>query len=111
MKYMNGGSVTLSVKDSVTDQTVVSSTKRMGSGEGWMEFDFIGDSLGYVVEPNHSYSLWVGTDYYSGLGAPCWIYSATDVYSYGSMRQGSVVENGDRYKVILFFNDDLSSVK
>jgi hypothetical protein len=27
------------------------------------------------------------------------------------MRQGSVVENGDRYKVILFFNDDLSSVK
>ena len=77
MKNMNGGNITLAVKDSVTGQTVLEKTKRMGSGEGWMEFDLIGDSLGYLVEPDQSYAIWVGTSYFPGSDAPCWVYSPT----------------------------------
>ena len=95
MKNMNGGNVNVTVKDETTGETVVSANQRMGSGEGWMEFDFVNDALGYVVNTSHTFSIWVGTDYYSGTDAPCWIYTSTNNYDYGTRRQGSTVQSGD----------------
>jgi hypothetical protein len=95
MKNMNGGNVTVTVKDETTGDTVLSATQRMGTDEGWMEFDLVDDALGYLVDPDHTFSIWVGTDYYSGTDAPCWVYSNTDVYDYGTRRQGTTEQTGD----------------
>lgn len=94
MRHMNGGNVTLTVKDEVTGQVVVSMTQRMGVDEGWIYFDLVDDALGYIIDPEHTHSLWIGTAYYQ-TPAPCWIYTSTDEYSYGVRRQGLVERTGD----------------
>jgi hypothetical protein len=107
MKNRNGGNVTLTVKDEVTSETVFSMSKRMGSGTGWEEFDLIGDALGYIVEPERTYSMWVGTDYYSGEAPPCWTYTSIDMYDKGVMRQGTTPSTGDFTFAIRGYTEDI----
>jgi hypothetical protein len=106
MRYMNGGNVTLTVKDEVTGQTVVSMTQRMGLDEDWIYFDLVDDALGYIIDTDHTHSIWIGTSYYPGT-APCWIYTSADQYIYGVRRQGSTEKTGDFTFVTYGFNLDM----
>ena len=94
MRNMNGGSVTLTVKNAITTQIVFTKTQRMGLGEGWIYFDLVDDALGYVVTPEQYHSIWISTSYYP-TDAPCWIYTSTDLYEDGMRRQGITQKDGD----------------
>ena len=94
MRNMNGGSVTLTVKNAITTQIVLTKTQRMGLGDGWIYFDLVDDALGYVVNSDSFHSIWISTSYYPS-DAPCWVYTSSDVYSDGMRRQGLTIKDGD----------------
>ena len=94
MRNMNGGSVTLTIKDGITTQIIATKTQRMGLDEDWIYFDLVDDALGYIVTPGKYHSIWIGTAYYPE-GAPCWIYSGSDVYADGMRMQGITPKDGD----------------
>lgn len=95
LRYMNGGNLTLTVKDNITGQIVVQKTQRMGVGEDWDTFYFTGDGLGYILDTSHQHSIWIGTDYYAGGEAPCWLYSSSNLYLDGTRRIGLTNKTGD----------------
>jgi len=106
MKNMNGGNITLTIKNGVTTQIVLTKTQRMGTGDGWMYFDLVDDALGYVVNPDQYHTLWIGTSYYP-TDAPCWVYTSTDVYEDGLRRQGVAHRDGDFTFATYGFNLDM----
>ncbi len=97
-----GDTVTLQLKNETTGWPLVTLNKRMGSGDGWESFDLYTEDLTIYLDKEDTYSMWIGTAYYSE-NATAWYYSDTDVYPYGQRRSGTTPVSGDHaFKVYGF---------
>jgi|GEM_PF-6362410 len=93
---VGGANITMRIRNEENGLTVVNTTQRMGSGTGWEVFNFVGDSLGYIVSVGTIHSIWIETDYFP-TDAPKWVRSNTNAYANGNRRQGATSYPGDDF--------------
>lgn len=89
-----GDIVTLQLKNESTGWPIVTLENHMGTGDGWETFDLTGEGLSVFLDTDDTYSLWIGTAYYSE-NATAWYYTSTDVYPDGQRRTGLTPVRGD----------------
>ncbi len=103
-----GDKVTLQLKNESTGWPIVTLENRMGTGDGWEIFDLSTEGLSVYLDKEDTYSMWIGTAYYSE-NATAWYYSSTDVYPYGQRRSGLTPVSGDH--VFKVYGYDISMLR